>query len=39
MHRDSLNDAIVTPDNNYIITVGDDKLVKVWDHDYKVKNP
>jgi len=39
MHRESLNDAIVSQDNQFIFSVGDDNLLKVWDRDYKVKNP
>ena len=39
IHREGLNDARLTSDNQFFITVGDDSLIKVWDREYKIKNP
>ena len=39
MHRESLNDVKMSKNNHFIFSVGDDKILKIWDKDYKVKTP
>ena len=37
MHREGINDVIVSNDHQFIFSVGDDKILKIWDKDYKLK--
>lgn len=39
MHKQYLNDFVISPNMKYLISVGAEAYVKVWDYEFQIKGP
>ncbi|CAD8163025.1 unnamed protein product [Paramecium octaurelia] len=39
MHKQSLNDFVVSPNMKYLFSVGAEQYLKVWDYEFQIKGP
>ena len=39
VHREALNDICFTNNFKYLISVGQDQILKVWDYDFSLQGP